>query len=778
MRPRDLAALEFDGVRQRLSDFAQCFGGKQACLQIAPVSDSTTVQRQLERVTQAARVEESAGPLPIGDIPDARLPLQQASHPGMVLDGNSLLAIRNVLDATRSVRSYLTKHAASYSELESYPDRLNWLPNIHATLMRALDDSGQVADDASDELAETRRRVRNLRAQLTRRLEDMLARPGIEELLSDRYITLRNNRFVIPVRTDRQPEFDGVVQDRSVSGETTFVEPPFAVELNNRLLISAKEEEAIVRRILADLTDLVRSEATTIEDTYATLVELDLLHARVAFAREYRCIRPVLDPSRVELRAARHPVLLFGARPVTPIDLLLSPEKNTLLITGPNTGGKTVALKTLGLLALMTQSGIPIPAAEGSRLPCFAAIYADIGDDQSIERSLSTFSSHLANIAEIIGHGVDRSLVLLDEPGVGTEPEEGAALGIGVLRYLESAGAKVVATTHYTGLKVFALSHETAVCAAVDYDPQAMEARYRLIYHTVGESLALPIARRLGLPRALLSFAEGARGEQALQLANAMTELEEARRQYEQRAREADEQLQQARADREEAERLLAELREKRRQRWSDELDRARTFVRQLREQGRELLAAVDRGEIDRRAFTKKLREQEEAVASKMNDILEPPAAPESPPQIGDDVEVAGSEVRGRLMSVHGERAWIQRGSLRFEVPSAALRQAKEHARPAATVSVRLAERPEGGAQDISLLGLRVREALQKLESFLDHAVQEGLPSVRIIHGIGSGALRRAVGEYLSTSPYCAVARPGEAPEGGAGVTIVQLAVG
>lgn len=780
MRPRDLSALEFDRVLARLSDFASSSGGKAACLALKPKDERVEVERELDQVEEVLRLDERAGDMPLGDFPDVRDTLHHASHVGFILDGHALLAVRRVLDAAHFTEAFLDKHARSLPLLVEHIARLDPIPALRAVLARSIDDDGQVTDHASDELAEARQRLRGLRAQLTRRLEELIHRPNVEDLLSDRYITLRNNRFVVPVKTTNLAQFNGVVQDRSVSGETTFVEPPFAVELNNRLLIAAKDEEAIVRRILADLTVEVADHAETIGATYAELVCLDALRARARFARKFHCIRPMLDDSQILLRQARHPVLLFGERPVIAVDILMPPSKRALVITGPNTGGKSVGLKTLGLLALMTQSGIPIPAADGSCLPCFRAVYADIGDQQSIERNLSTFSSHLANIAGISTQGVGDSLVLLDEPGVGTEPEEGAALGIGVIRYLVRAGAWVAVTTHYTPIKVFALSHETAICAAVDFDPEAMEAKYRLVYHTAGESLALPVARRMGLPMAMLAEAESARSEQAKRFATAMTELEQARRQYEERVGEAQEQLQAAKADRREAERLLAELRERKRQKWSDELDRARGFVRQLREQGRELLSAIERGEADRRAFTKVVREQEAAVAAKIDEVEErPELPPQAPPRIGDEVEVAGSEIRGQLVSIQGERAWIQRGSMRFEVPLAPLRRMSGGKGAAdRKVDVRLAPKSEETAaqREIHLIGLRAREALEKLEPFLDQAVQASLQTVRIVHGMGSGALRRAVAEYLDTCPYCASYRLGEPNEGGSGATIVTLA--
>ena len=775
MRPRDLSALEFDHVRNRLADFACSPAGKEACRSLAPSTDRPTVARALDAAWQCFRLIEEHGDLPLREFADLRTALRSAVHEGAVLDGLSLVAIRTVLAVAQAIRAFLKKQAAAYPEVAGLGDRLVPLPVLQATLMRALDEDGGVTDDASDELAEVRRTLRLLRDKLTRRLDELLGRPGLAELIADRYVTVRNNRFVVPIKTAMAGQFDGIVQDRSVSGETTFIEPLFAVELNNRLLLAAKEEEALVRRVLADLTALVRAVHAELSQNFATLVEIDALVARARFAQRYHCTQPQLDDTELAVRQARHPLLLFGGRTVVPIDLLLPPGKQVLVITGPNTGGKTVALKTLGLMALMAQSGLLIPAAEGSRLPCFQAIYTDVGDEQSIERNLSTFSAHVANLTEIIERGEAPALVLLDEPGVGTDPDDGAALGIGMIHRLEANGARVALSTHYAPIKVFALSHDTCVAAAVEFDLEAMAPCYRLVYHTIGESLALPIARRLGLPSAVLEIAEAARSEQAKALAIAVERLEQTRRRYEERLAGVEERARATTEAQQAAQRLLEELQAKRRRRWSEELEAARDFVRSVRAQGRELLDAVQRGAADRRALTRWVQQHEAAIAEQAAEMVAQPL-PSGPPAVGDIVEVSENGLRGQLLSVEGERAWIQRGSLRFEVPAAQLRRIE--GRPAASVEVRVAAAPEGTQQEISLLGLRAREALSCLEDFLDRAVRAHYPSVRIIHGIGSGALKRAVETYLSSSSYCAGFRPGAPAEGGAGVTVAELASG
>jgi len=779
VRERDLEALEFDLVRQRLSGLALSPGGKQACLRLTPSPEREIAAAALDLAWQCFSLTEKHGRIALGEFPDVRAALHQAAHPGFILDGPGLVQVLTVLDSARRARAFLGAHARDSAGLTELCERIDPPEELRATLARSLDPDGNVTDDASDELAEVRNSQRRVRARIARQLAAMLERPNVADMLSDKFVTLRNNRYVLPVRTAAVPQFDGQIQDRSISGETTFIEPPFAIELNNQLLVAAREEERIVRKILADLTEMLRREAVVLEQTYAALVELDVLHARASFAREYRCTQPVFDDSEVRLLRARHPALLFAGREVVPVDVLLPPGKRVLVITGPNTGGKTVALKTVGLLALMAQAGIPIPAAEGSRLPCFRAIYADVGDDQSIERDLSTFSGHLANIKEILEHHERPSLIVLDEPGVGTDPEEGAALGIGVLSEFAAVGAWVAVTTHFAAIKAHALGDDAFVTAAVAYDIEHMQASYRLVYHSVGESLAVPIARRLGLPERILATAERARTHEARAFAEAMRELEASRRRYEEKLAVVDAELRASRAQQAEATQLLEELRRKREKHWHEELREAREYVRSVREEGRELLSSIARGEARRRKLDEFVERAATAIATHHDAVVDTVVpATDGPVCIGDQVEIGGTHLRGELVSSAGGRAWIQRGTMRFEVPAEGLRRVGSGAPAKAvphSVQVQVERSEEGTALEISLLGMRAREALARLDTHLDRAVRDGVPSVRIIHGLGSGALRRAVGDYLATSPYCASFRQGKDAEGGAGVTIADL---
>jgi DNA mismatch repair protein MutS2 len=806
MRPRDLVALDFPRVCARIADFAVSHAGREACHALAPTPEPAAAEERLERAWASFRLFEERGDPPLGEFADIRPHLGAAAHDGFVLDGKALVEIRHVLETARRVGAHFRRHVAETSPLAGLAARLRPCAMLESSLGRALDAEGNVVDRASDELAAVRSSIRGLRDTLTGRLEELVARPALADVLADDYVTLRNDRFVVPVRAAAVGRLPGVVQDRSISGESLFVEPLFAVELNNQLLLAVREEEAVVRRILADLTALVREDRREIAERLAGLIEVDVLLARARFARRYACSRPAFSTGSIELRGARHPGLLFTGRPVTPVDVILPEERRILVISGPNTGGKTVALKTLGLCTLMAQSGILIPAAEGARLPCVSAVFTDIGDEQNVERDLSTFSGHVLNLCEILAaaHGgrpeegsrsagdAQRSvpgvtggahgghpLILLDEPGVGTDPEEGAALAVGLIEQLEEAGALLVVTTHFTPVKVFALGHPRCTVAAVEFDVETLSPGYRLVYHSLGQSLALPIAQRLGLPGEVLALARAARSVESRSFDEALGRLEAMRRELEGEIGRARQESAEIAGKEAEVERILAELRERRRAAWQTELGEARDFLRALEEEGRERLRSLQASGEGRAAFQRFLRRSGEAVAARAADASDPKHGDRSrissrPLEPGDAVEVGERGIRGELLAVEGEHAWIQRGSLRFEVPAAELRRVARPVSPRPAVSVTAAGE-EDAAEEIILVGLRAQEALRQLEGFLDHAVRAGHARVRIVHGVGSGALRRAVHQYLAGSPYCGAFRSAEPNEGGAGVTVAEM---
>jgi DNA mismatch repair protein MutS2 len=670
---------------------------------------------------------------------------------------------------------------------------LHAFPDLDRLLAAALDEDGRLRDDASPALRAIRRELRTLRAEIEQRLARLFHQPGSSSVIADEYVTVRNGRYVVPVRTQSAAELPGIVQDRSASGETLFVEPLFAVERNNRLLIAAREEAEEEARILVELTAAIGAQADALEEAFAALVELDTLAARSGFARLYHGVCPVIGGDSIRLGRARHPLLVLAGREVTPIDVELEETTRLLLVTGPNTGGKSVALKTLGLAALMAQSGVPIFADEDARLPLFTQVLTDIGDQQTVAGDLSTFSGHIVNLREILAESAVGSLVLLDEPGASTDPDDGAALAKAILQALVERGARVLATTHFQAVKLFALNQPGAQVAAVDFDPETFSPLYRLIYGSVGPSLGLPIARRLGLPSSIVDAASCERGAGVADLGAAVAQLDEQRRRYEAQADAVAVERHELAGLREAQEALLAELHDKRRRKWADELGEARRFAEELRSEGRRLLAeARERPAVRARALHELGREQgarieaQERAFSGLSTIEA--AGDEVTLAPGDQVEVSGSGVRGTLVQISGERAQISRGTVRFDVPAKQLRRvpgaapsgsgrgegarrSMPSAEPAATSGATLAL----PSAEINLIGERVQSGLIQLEAFLDRAVVDDATTVRVVHGTGTGALRSAVREFLATSPYVAGFADGEPNAGGAGVTIVRL---
>ena len=792
MRQVDLANLEFPRLLEALAHHAASSSGREACLGLGPQTSPVVVREELARVDELGAITEDEA-APLGDFPDIRPSLAVAGTPGARLAGRELLEIAATLGSVRQMRAFLRCRAADGSLLLQFLEVLHPLPDLDQLLARTLDDEGEVRDDASPALRTLRRELRELRAEIERRL-GRLAQQTASTALADTYVTVRNGRYVVPVRAQAASRLAGIVQDRSASGETLFVEPLFAVEHNNRLLIAAREEAQEVARILAELTAAVGACRDALEESFAALTRLDCLAARVAFARRHRAVCPRLDEGTVRLGSARHPLLELTGRPVTPIDVALDAATCLLVISGPNTGGKSVALKTLGLAVLMAQSGIPVLADRDSTLPVFDAVWTDIGDPQNVAGDLSTFSGHVRNLGEILAGATARALVLLDEPGTGTDPEDGAALARTLLEELVRRRAHVLATTHFQSVKAFALSFPGARVAAVDFDPETFAPRYRLIDGSIAPSLGLEMARRLGFPPALVDTAERERGRLGVDLATAARALEDERRRYEERAREAAEERAALESARIRHEELARELAVQKKRRWADELGAARRFAEDLRREGQRMLdqARQRPQELGRQlrdvATTQRSRiaEQERTIAAA--GAAMDARAPHGPvPRIGDEVQVAGSELKGRLESVSGGRAQVSRGGIRLDVPFTQLRRigGPQNTR-SKTVRIAVAPPPAGdpvlettlpglALLELNLVGFRVQGALTQLEAFLDRATLENVGIVRIIHGMGTGALRDAVREYLASSPYVSRFAQADRREGGGGATIAWL---
>jgi DNA mismatch repair protein MutS2 len=781
MRARDLEALAFPVVLEALAALAVSAAGAEACRALRPATERAGAEAALERQWSVFRIAETSGAIPLAPFPDVREALALAGHEGAVLAGERLVEVRTVLRRVRTARQFLVARVAEFPALADLPGRLHALPELEATLSRMLDDAGLLHDHASPHLAELRAVLRDLRQEIETRLELLVTASGADDHIADRYVTVRNNRFVVPVKAAAATQMSGVVQDRSASGETLFVEPLFAIELNNRLLLARREEEAEELRLLMLLTAQVGAARHELATALAALAELDRLAAGAIFAQRFACTAPRFSEDTVDLRAARHPELLLAGRTVVPIDVRIGTGRRALILSGPNTGGKSVALKTLGLLTALAHAGLLIPAAEGSVVPFVTGIFTDLGDDQSIERNLSTFSSHVVNLIDVFRALTPPALVLLDEPGGGTDPDEGAALAVALIAHCIAMGALVGAATHYAPVKLYALNEPRAELVAVEIDPVRFAPRFRLLYGSLGESLGLAMARKLGLPSSVLADAEARRTTSARELADAIARLEASRRRHDEEYHAiVDERRALAELEEEQA-KLLAELRERRRTRWEADLAEAREFLRSLKSEGREILELVRRRPPDAtRALGDFVRRREEEITTRATTITEANAAPERPPTLGAHVEVRGSTIRGDVAEITGDTARVQRGSVSFRVPLAQLRVVSPPAAPAPRATRTVIGRRAPAAEEalpteLHLVGLRTAEALERLERFLDHAQTAGVATVRIVHGIGTGALKRAVAEYLGASSYCTRFSEAEPNRGGAGVTVAEL---
>ena len=772
MRDRDLKALEFDKVIALLTGLAVSEPGRDAIAHLQPASEPAEVRRRLRTVAELVDLRSHSGTLPLDEFVDQRPLLLAAAPQNAVLGGPALVQIRDFVVAARTAEAFLRSRVETRPLLGAIVQELVAPKELSDALLRALADDGGLLDDASPELKRLRMRLRDERLELETRLARSLNAPGMEPFVSDYVVTMRNRRFVLPLKLNYPERLDGIVQDRSVSGETLFVEPMWAVELNNRLMMLEREAEAEEYRLLMQLTALVRGYVAELRLTFAAMVALDGLNARAIFAERFDCIEPAVSEENIDLSAARHPLLVASGRPVIPIDLRIGRGQHGIVISGPNTGGKTVALKTLGLLSLMAQAGILVPAGPGSTIRPFRSVFADIGDEQSIEASLSSFSAHVLNLSEMLGSLVEPALAILDEPGAGTDPVEGAALGIALMDYLAARDCVIAVATHSTAVKLHAYSQPGFDAAAVDFDPENLTPRYRLKPHTIGQSYGLAVARRLGLPGEIVAAAEAVLPAGSAELAEALNRLEDERARLKTQTERLHEQ-EIALADRE---REMVEAAERMRKRSESERKRLRAegtqFLAELRRDGAATLADLKSGAKGRRELSHTLAQ----AAARLDEVVPPQPvseqSPEEPLKVGDQVELG--EIRGELLALEPGRALVGRGGLRIEVAPERLRRARvERAggrMPTVTVSTQATDRDE-----LNVVGLRTGEALRQLEQFLDQAYLTNQRELRIVHGIGSGALKKAIHDYLSTSPYCAGFRQAEPHHGGAGATIVQV---
>lgn len=800
MDQRTLTALEFDKVLGRLERHCAFSVAAELARALQPSPDWQLVDLAQRRTTEATELLTTAPDFAVRGARDIRTIVKQA-RVGALLVAPQLLEVRDTAGAAARLHASferLSDAGTRFPELGDLLLAVGQFPALDAAIARSIGPRGEVLDTASPNLGRIRQSIRTAHDRLLERLNGLLQSGKYGSAIREPIVTMREGRYVIPVRADARGTVGGVVHDSSASGLTVFVEPLETIEAQNRWRQLQLDEEHEVERILRALSSLVAAEADGLERTVAALADVELQLAKGRYGRELDATRPVIHgasdvgsitssgraPGRIALTQARHPLL---PGPVVPIAVTLGDGYRVLVITGPNTGGKTVALKTVGLLVLMAQAGLHIPAAPGSVLSVFERVFADIGDEQSIEQSLSTFSSHMLAIVGAIAHLSAGSLVLLDEVGAGTDPSEGSALARAILTILLERGALAIATTHYAAMKTFAYATEGVENASVEFDVATLSPTYRLITGIPGRSYGLAIAARLGLADEIVARARGylsgdeAHVDELLTAIQAERELAAEERLRAGQARLGAEQLRrEADAELAEAARRTAAAREEAFVAMEAELAELRDAVRQLGREREQVAVSRDwvRGAgIRADELREELRRARAARAPRS-----PVRDPGDTPRPGDRVEVASLGQQAEVVAIlDGGEAELQLGTFRLRRPLAELRRIGR--KEAGTAGSRA--RRDGGAAarldsaavplDIDLRGLRALETEDTLERYLNEAYLASLPYVRIIHGKGTGALRQSVREYVRQHPLVAGFESEADRQGGEGVTIVKL---
>ncbi|MEK6776317.1 MAG: endonuclease MutS2 [bacterium] len=778
MDTQTIRILEFNRVQDILKRYAQSPLGQSEIDSLTIQHDPVQIEYLLNCAAEMKSLVKERGRPSLQRVSDIRPFLKEVHIQGSLLQPGALISVWNVLRAAQGLKRFMKKECGAFPLLQAEIGRIEPLFELVEAIEKCIDENGEVRDSASDDLAGIRRRIREQKEAIKQRLDAILSSERLKTVVQERLVTVRNNRYVIPLRPDFSSKIQGIIHDQSASGMTVFVEPSETVKMNNHLSCLASEESKEIHRILLEISDLVRASEESLRQDVSVLAHVDLHLSKALFAEDYRAVIPrILSEKKIELKGARHPLLLEkkpgAGKEIVPIDLEVGESYRTLMITGPNMGGKTVALKTLGLLVLMAQAGIPIPAAEGSSMGIFRDVFADIGDEQSIQEEMSTFSSHIRNIVRILEHAGPESLVVLDELGTGTDPREGAALGIAILEALSLKGALTAATTHYEEIKQFAYTTRGMMNASVAYDTELLRPAYTLRYGHLGTSHAFEISERIGMPREVLDRAR----ENIPDLDRSTTHLIE---ELEQKIRDNETVRHELERNKEEMQRALSAMakeKEKTLKQAYQVLNETMSMADRAKVRSRRLLKIAEQGNRMRFEEEVKKIDQELKPANPLLSPSEPVDLERIQP--GLEVEIMGTGKKGMVVSGPDKKKRVQVfcNGLRVQVSVHQLQhvsQGRPKERPVVTMEAEAFSREEV-CPSINLIGLRVEEAVEKTGRYLDHAHLGNLRTVKIIHGIGTGALRDAIAKTLRAHPFVADFRSGHMEEGGPGVTLVEL---
>lgn len=783
MEKRVLKTLEYDKILAMLKERASCCISRELVDTMEPSGDFDTVERELKLTAEAETLFYKTGRSPVDDFPDMRHCLERM-HAALFLSTGELLGIASCLKAARIAKDILANEVGEESYLYNLAGLLITHRSAEEEINRCIINEDEIFDGASPALARIRRAMRLANEKVREKLNSMIRSTAYQKYLQEPIITIRNGRFVIPVKQEYRQQVPGLIHDQSSSGATLFIEPSAVVELGNEYKKLLAEEANEIERILTELTAMLAPYADEIREDLNIMGQIDLVFAKAKLSRELNAVMPRLNRNNyVRIVRGRHP--LIPADRVVPIDIWIGRDYRSLIITGPNTGGKTVTLKIVGLFALMVQSGIFVPANEGSEFPVFEHIYADIGDEQSIEQSLSTFSSHMKNIVGILDRADENSLVLLDELGAGTDPIEGAALAMSILEELNDRRCTCVSTTHYSEIKAFAMTHEGMENASMEFDIDRLCPTYRLYIGIPGKSNAFEISSRLGLPNSIIDKAKGflkgedVRFEDIISSAQSQHRIAEEERKM---AEEARAELEKLRAD---AERERRKLDEDRNRLQAKAKEDAKRIVADTKREMEKLIVEIrsikdiDRSAADRviQAARDTLRATETAVNEKEAIKKEDNTKPPKTVRAGDTVNIVTLDQKATVLSAPDSKGevMVQAGVMKLNVKLKDIRLIEEKKAAAPTSGkVGLGAGKQVGLE-LDVRGMLVDEANIMVDRYLDDAYNAGLSEVNIIHGKGTGALRAGVQAFLKRHPLVKGYRMGSYGEGDAGVTVVTL---
>ncbi|WP_141705338.1 endonuclease MutS2 [Vulcanibacillus modesticaldus] len=781
MNIRGLDTLEFPKIISMLENKASSAIGKELCQQLIPTNDLHQALQMQEETKEALDVIRLKGGLPLGGIRDIRAYIKRLNIGGN-LTAEQLLEISNTLYAGKKVKRSIINLADKnpLPILLSHATEINELEEIEGKINSCINEYGEIMDTASPALRTIRQQIRTLEARVKEKLEQILRNTSNQKMLQEPIITIRNGRYVIPVKQEYRSVFGGMVHDQSASGATLFIEPEVVVQINNQLKETQMKEEKEIEKILKELSDEVRLEADTLTKNIEHLSKLDFIQAKAELALEMKATMPKLnDLGIVDLKKARHP--LIPANKVVPINIHLGKEFNSIVITGPNTGGKTVTLKTLGLLTLMAMAGLHIPAEDESEVAVFSAVYADIGDEQSIEQSLSTFSGHLTNIVDILAKMNSDSLILLDELGAGTDPTEGAALAIAILEKIRTKGAKVVATTHYSELKAYAYNRKDVINASVEFDVETLRPTYRLLIGVPGRSNAFAIAKRLGLSQDIIDFAKGQISDDNLQVESMIESLEKNQRTAEKERYQAELLRKEIEIRSQELEEKIASFESNKLRLLEEARQSAEAIVKKAKKEAEEIIAELRKMAKEEQVGIKEHRliEMKKRLDESVPEVAKPKPRKKSKNakiEIGDQVKVLSYGQKGTVLEKVSDKEYlVQIGILKMKIDKSDLEVIEVKQKQHKEIKLTTVKRSSDAKSEIDVRGKTVEEAIIEIDRYLDEAFMQGFGQVSIIHGKGTGALRTGLQNFLKKHPHVKRTRLGQFSEGGSGVTVVEL---